>query len=353
MPVSPADFEFYSRMTGQPIPNTPAGRMAIAPQVYAMRRSPMSKVAGFLGELGKTAALAGGAVAGGLLLNDLYQQRRTPNQTSEVKQANTVVKSQPANTQAAELADSQQLEPAGVDTTPAVPDQALIDQQGGGEISSMTPLSGLSLQEGEERVRMQKIEEYEGSKPGGPSPYQEAFQELGRQAQDVRRLKKENPGASLEFLKGKINEYQSPEATGQGDENVSPAGVGAQTVLFPQSEVVKGITVFPSATGEGGVGRADIVYRDISKEQKELPIQDQGRYPYMLTKEGQQRMKGITEGIAAAHKDDQGQGDEEREQVGRSANELLTDFTRRKQLISLDPKSESRYGIKPSLSTIL
>jgi hypothetical protein len=32
MPVSPADFEFYSRMTGQPIPNTPAGRMAIAPQ---------------------------------------------------------------------------------------------------------------------------------------------------------------------------------------------------------------------------------------------------------------------------------------------------------------------------------
>jgi len=38
MPVSPADFEFYSRMTGQPIPNTPAGRMAIAPQVYNMRR---------------------------------------------------------------------------------------------------------------------------------------------------------------------------------------------------------------------------------------------------------------------------------------------------------------------------
>ena len=27
-----------------------------------------------------------------------------------------------------------------------------------------------------ERVRMQKIEEYEGSKPGGPSPYQESFE---------------------------------------------------------------------------------------------------------------------------------------------------------------------------------
>ena len=50
MPVSPADFEFYSRMTGQPIPNTPAGRMAIAPQVYNMRRSPMVVLAVFLVE---------------------------------------------------------------------------------------------------------------------------------------------------------------------------------------------------------------------------------------------------------------------------------------------------------------
>ena len=191
MPVSPADFEFYSRMTGQPIPNTPAGRMAIAPQVYAMRRSPMSKVAGFLGELGKTAALAGGAVAGGLLLNDLYQQRRTPNQTSEVKQANTAVKSQPANTQAAELADSQRLEPTGVDTTPAVPDQALIDQQSGEEVSSMKPLSELSLEEGMERVRMQKIEEYEGSKPGGTFSLSRklSLEEATRQGQDVRRVK--------------------------------------------------------------------------------------------------------------------------------------------------------------------
>ena len=344
MPVSPADFEFYSRVTGQPIPNTPAGRMAIAPQVYAMRRSPMSKVAGFLGELGKTAALAGGAVAGGLLLNDLYQQRQVRNQTAEVKQANAVAKSAPVETQAAELADSQHYEPTGVDTTPAVPDQALIDQQSGEEVSSMKPLSELSLEEGMERVRMQKIEEYEGSKPGGPSPYQESFEEASRQGQDVYRVKRANPGASNEFLKKKIDELQEKQRASEGDETVSAAQVGAQTVIFPGSAVVKGVSVFPSMTGEGGVGRADIIYRDVSEEQKKLPIQDQGRYPYMLSKSGQKRMKGITEGIA---------GEEDREQVGRSANELLTDFTRRKQLISLDPLSESRYGIKPSLSTIL
>ena len=62
MPVSPADFEFYSRMTGQPIPNTAAGRMAIAPQVYNMRRSG----GGFGRMLGGAArgALAAGALAG-------------------------------------------------------------------------------------------------------------------------------------------------------------------------------------------------------------------------------------------------------------------------------------------------
>jgi hypothetical protein len=62
MPVSPADFEFYSRMTGQPIPNTPAGRMAIAPQVYNMRRS-----GGGFGRFVRGAAqgaLAAGALAG-------------------------------------------------------------------------------------------------------------------------------------------------------------------------------------------------------------------------------------------------------------------------------------------------
>ena len=62
MPVSPADFEFYSRMTGQPIPNNPAGRMAIAPQVYNMRRG-----GGGFGRFLRGAAkgaLAAGALAG-------------------------------------------------------------------------------------------------------------------------------------------------------------------------------------------------------------------------------------------------------------------------------------------------
>ena len=70
MPVSPADFEFYSRVTGIPIPNDPVARMRMAPQVYAMRRGPMSRVKDALGAAAK-AALVGGAVVGtGLLAKE-------------------------------------------------------------------------------------------------------------------------------------------------------------------------------------------------------------------------------------------------------------------------------------------
>ena len=100
MPVSPADFEFYSRMTGQPIPNTPAGRMAIAPQVYAMRRSPLSKVGDFISGAGKAAALAGGAFAGAALLSQITgkrgdsssQEDLAPQEDSKEKEATDLIK---------------------------------------------------------------------------------------------------------------------------------------------------------------------------------------------------------------------------------------------------------------------
>ena len=80
MPVSPADFEFYSRMTGQPIPNTPAGRMAIAPQVYNMRRG-----GGGFGRFLRGAAkgaLAAGALAGAGALALATQEEMAKNPSS-------------------------------------------------------------------------------------------------------------------------------------------------------------------------------------------------------------------------------------------------------------------------------
>ena len=34
MPVSPQDFDLYSRMTGVPVPSNPLSRMQMAPEVY-------------------------------------------------------------------------------------------------------------------------------------------------------------------------------------------------------------------------------------------------------------------------------------------------------------------------------
>ena len=85
MPVSPADFEFYSRMTGQPIPNTPAGRMAIAPQVYNMRRG-----GGGFGRVLRGAAkgaLAAGALAGAGALALATQEEMAKTQAPAKEQA--------------------------------------------------------------------------------------------------------------------------------------------------------------------------------------------------------------------------------------------------------------------------
>ena len=70
MAVSPADFEFYSRVTGIPIPNDPVARMRMAPQVYAMRRGPLSRVKDALGAAAKAALVGGAAVGTGLLVKE-------------------------------------------------------------------------------------------------------------------------------------------------------------------------------------------------------------------------------------------------------------------------------------------
>ena len=88
MPVSPADFEFYSRVTGIPIPNDPVARMRMAPQVYAMRRSPMSKVAGALGTAAKAALAGGAAVGAGLLVKELAGRMGESGETPKTEDVN-------------------------------------------------------------------------------------------------------------------------------------------------------------------------------------------------------------------------------------------------------------------------
>ena len=60
MPVSPQDYELYSRATGTPLPQTPQEKALLAPDVYRFTRSASTRPS-LLKNLGKAAALAGGA----------------------------------------------------------------------------------------------------------------------------------------------------------------------------------------------------------------------------------------------------------------------------------------------------
>lgn len=70
MPVSPQDFALWSRMTGNPYPQTPAERMALAPEVYSYTRQvgrqggPVMSSARRAVDVAGKVALAAGAIAG-------------------------------------------------------------------------------------------------------------------------------------------------------------------------------------------------------------------------------------------------------------------------------------------------
>ena len=77
MPASPQDFALWSRMTGNPYPQSVAERVALAPQVYEFSKNigkqngPMGGVRGAIDTLGKV-ALAAGAIAGAGYLASKY-----------------------------------------------------------------------------------------------------------------------------------------------------------------------------------------------------------------------------------------------------------------------------------------
>ena len=85
MPVSPQDFALWSQMTGRPYPQSPAERMALAPEVYSYTRSigrqggpTMGPVRRTVDVIGK-AALAAGALAGAGYLVSKYGGDNPPD----------------------------------------------------------------------------------------------------------------------------------------------------------------------------------------------------------------------------------------------------------------------------------
>ena len=95
MPVSPRDFELYSRMTGAPMPSDPMSRMQMAPDVYkftkdfAKKPNILEKGGNLLKNIAKTTLMgAAGLAAGPSFVEqqqttaDRVDQDRTDNQTA-------------------------------------------------------------------------------------------------------------------------------------------------------------------------------------------------------------------------------------------------------------------------------
>jgi len=83
MPVSPQDFALWSRMTGNPYPQTPAERMALAPEVYSYTRQvgrqggPVMSPARRAVDVAGKVALASGLLAGAVLLGGKYLKSKS------------------------------------------------------------------------------------------------------------------------------------------------------------------------------------------------------------------------------------------------------------------------------------
>ena len=261
MAVSPADFEFYSRVTGIPIPNDPVARMRMAPQVYAMRRSPMSKVAGALGTAAKAALVGGAAVGTGLLVKELAGRMGESGETKETaeKTPETTVSAPSARDAAESFVESvthgfkqdSGEELVGRAATPEevaafhasrqrISHQTEVPQADpnlanesfdaqrasvGEPVESLTTGRPLQAEPGVESAVAQAVEFFEGSP--GKSPFQAggAMNELGRQSRQV----KETVGDLPEGIRGDVARFISNLGSAPSESAVSaPAQSEAQ-----------------------------------------------------------------------------------------------------------------------------
>lgn len=128
MPVSPQDFDLYSRMTGVPVPSNPLSRMQMAPEVYkftkdfAKKPNILEKSGNLLKNIGKTIGMGmAGAAASPAFVEppqttaENYDQPKVPNQTASdqiAKVTDLGAEIADSNTVAGVLAGSEESRPA-------------------------------------------------------------------------------------------------------------------------------------------------------------------------------------------------------------------------------------------------
>ena len=108
MPVSPQDFELYSRMTGAPMPTDAMSRMQMAPEVFkftkdfAKKPNILEKTGNLVKNIGRNTLVGAGLLAGMDLENQQRQQQELMRSEADKAQSEAVTMNDPVEEVASE-----------------------------------------------------------------------------------------------------------------------------------------------------------------------------------------------------------------------------------------------------------
>ena len=192
MPVSPRDFELYSRMTGKPMPMDAQQRMQMAPEVFqfsknfAKKPNILEKTGNLIKNIGKTTLMgAAGLAAAPAFVEqqettaDSYGQDRVENQTA----SNTIMRS---GTQTVDLENNKTIAKDVVETqalTPDTPVDARIIERAD-DLAKSTGGFDATPKKSEEQIlsEMKQYEEQAGlNRIGGPANVSDKVEEFLKQ----------------------------------------------------------------------------------------------------------------------------------------------------------------------------
>ena len=192
MPVSPRDFELYSRMTGTPMPMDAQQRMQMAPEVFqfsknfAKKPNILEKTGNLIKNIGKTTLMgAAGLAAAPAFVEqqettaDSYGQDRVENQTA----SNTIMRS---GTQTVDLENNKTIAKDVVETqalTPDTPVDARIIERAD-DLAKSTGGFDATPKKSEEQIlsEMKQYEEQAGlNRIGGPANVSDKVEEFLKQ----------------------------------------------------------------------------------------------------------------------------------------------------------------------------
>jgi len=332
MPVSPQDFDLYSRMTGAPLPSDPLSRMQMAPEVYkftkdfAKKPNILEKSGNLLKNIGKTIGMgmAGAAASPAFvedtpptvesspskpkITSDYYDQTTVPNQTA----SNQIAK---VTDLGAEIADSNTV--AGVLS---------------GSEESRPALDGVPILEGSEPIGLLESQA-DRFRRRAITEEADSFLDTNRPGMDpilLAAIKRSKDAEPLEGFKGQLPSYlgDHPDLIGGETPNPSLSINSAATPITPPtpSTLVSSGTNTSATTNLSGAMRdaLDSLARgraDLSPEQR-FEVAKQLVSPNELAGKDQRTFEALQAGAGIPEKERVAAGERLKAKAQKKREEL-------------------------------